>query len=84
MILRKSEAGKGHALLEPLHILTPQTKQTGTPGTKKKFSPKWSESLLVKLNYKLSNSTINSINSYYMSMGRKWAAHNTHQSIGRT
>lgn len=51
MILRKSEAGKGHALLEPLHILTPQTKQTGTPGTKKKFSPKLSGSSQMSKQY---------------------------------
>lgn len=50
---------------------------------KKKFSPKWSESLIVKLNYKLSDSTKNSINSYYSSMGKNWVAQNPHASIGR-
>lgn len=50
---------------------------------KNKFSPKWTESLIIKLNYKLSDSTINSINSYYSSMGRNWVAQNIHQSIGR-
>ncbi len=50
---------------------------------KKKFSPRWDESLIVKLNYKLSNSIKNSINSYYTSFGTKWHKHNTHQSIGR-
>ena len=50
---------------------------------KKKFSPKWSESLIVKLNYKLSSSTQTSINSYYHSFGTNWLKHNTHQSIGR-
>lgn len=50
---------------------------------KKKFSPKWSESLIVKLNYKLSDSTKDSINSYYSSMGRNWVAKNTHHTIGR-
>ncbi|WP_458453422.1 cysteine peptidase family C39 domain-containing protein [Methanobrevibacter sp.] len=50
---------------------------------KKKFSPKWTESLLVKLDYKLSDSTKNSINSYYTSMGKNWVAKNTHASIGR-
>ena len=50
---------------------------------KKKFSPLWDESLIVKLNYKLSNSTKNSINSYYTSFGTNWNKHNTHQSIGR-
>lgn len=49
---------------------------------KKKFSPKWDESLLVKLNYKLSDSTINSINSYYNSMGKNWVAQNTNHGIG--
>jgi 5-hydroxyisourate hydrolase-like protein (transthyretin family) len=51
---------------------------------KKKFSPKWDESLIVKLNYKLSDSTKNSINSYYASMGKNWVAQNTRHSIGRT
>ncbi|MBQ8018300.1 MAG: hypothetical protein IJ258_09390 [Methanobrevibacter sp.] len=49
---------------------------------KKKFSPQWSESLIVKLNYKLSDSTKNSINSYYASFGTNWHKHNTRQSIG--
>ena len=49
---------------------------------KKKFS-NIDESLIIKLNYKLSNSTINSINSYYSSMGKNWVAQNAHHSIGR-
>lgn len=49
---------------------------------KKKFSPKWDESLLVKLNYKLSSSTINSINCYYKSMGKNWVAQNSNARIG--
>ena len=49
---------------------------------KKKFSPKWDESLLIKLNYKLSSSTENSINAYYASMGKNWVAQNTHYGIG--
>ncbi len=49
---------------------------------KKKFSPKWTESLIVKLNYKLSNSIKNKINSYYASMGKNWVAQNTHHTIG--
>lgn len=49
---------------------------------KKKFSKQWDESLIVRLNYKLSDSTVNSINSYYASMGKNWAAHNTHHMIG--
>lgn len=48
---------------------------------KKKFSPNWDESLIVKLNYKLSDSTINSINSYYNSMGKNWVAQNTNHGI---
>jgi hypothetical protein len=50
---------------------------------KKKFSPQWDESLMVKLNYKLSASTKNSITCYYNSMGKNWVAQNTHHSIGR-
>ena len=50
---------------------------------KKKFSPKWDESLLIKLNYKLSSSTIKSIGCYYKSMGKNWVAQNTHYGIGR-
>ena len=49
---------------------------------KKKFS-NIDESLIVKLNYKLSDSMINSISCYYTSMGKNWVAQNTHQSIGR-
>lgn len=50
---------------------------------KKKFSH-WEESLIIKLNYKLSDSTITSINNYFNSMGKNWVAQNTHHSIGRT
>lgn len=50
---------------------------------KNKFSHKWTESLVVKLNYKLSDSQINGINSYYTSMGKNWVAQNAHASIGR-
>lgn len=50
---------------------------------KKKFSPLWDESLMVKLDYKLSTSTKNSISCYYNSMGKNWVAQNTHQAIGR-
>ena len=50
---------------------------------KKKFSPKWDESLMVKLDYKLSASAKNSISCYYNSMGKNWVAQNTHQGIGR-
>lgn len=49
---------------------------------KKKFS-NIDESLIIKLNYKLSDSVKNSIGCYYTSMGKNWAAQNTHQSIGR-
>lgn len=52
MILRKSEAGKAQAVLEPLHIFIPKTKQTGTPGTKKKFSPKLSGSSQMSKQYR--------------------------------
>ena len=50
---------------------------------KKKFSTQWDDSMIVKLNYNLSNSTKDSINSYYNSFGTNWHKHNTHQSIGR-
>ena len=50
---------------------------------KKKFSPKWDESLIVRLNYKLSDSTKDSISSYYHSFGTGWLKHSTSQSIGR-
>ena len=50
---------------------------------KKKFSH-WEESLIIKLNYKLSDPTITSINNYFNSMGKNWVAQNTHHSIGRT
>ena len=49
---------------------------------KKKFSKTWDESLIVKLDYKLSDLTQNSINSYYNSFGTNWHKHNTRQSIG--
>lgn len=48
---------------------------------KNKFSPDWDESLIVKLNYNLSNSTIDSVNSYYNSMGANWVGKNTNQNI---
>ena len=50
---------------------------------KKKFSPKWTESLLVKLNYKLSDSAKNGIDNYYSSMGKNWIAKSTNSGIGR-
>ena len=40
------------------------------------------ESLIVKLNYKLSDSKKSQINNYYSSMGKNWVAKDTHQSIG--
>ena len=49
---------------------------------KTKFSH-WEESLIVRLNYKLSDATKNSVNCYYNSFGTKWLKHNTHQTIGR-
>ena len=49
---------------------------------KNRFSHKWDESLIVKLNYKLSDSTINSINNYYSSMGKNWVVQNTSHGIG--
>ena len=59
------------------------TKWVKVSTMKNKFSPKWDESLIVKLNYKLSDSTKNSINSYYHSFGTNWLKHSTSQNIGR-
>ena len=49
---------------------------------KKKFSS-IDESLIIRLSYKLSDSTKNSIKSYYTSMGTNWVAQNTNHNIGR-
>ena len=59
------------------------TKWVSVGFMKKKFSPKWDESLIVKLNYDLSDSTKNSVNSYYHSFGTNWHKHSTSQKIGR-
>ena len=59
------------------------TKWVSVSFMKKKFSPKWDESLIVKLNYDLSDSTKNSVNSYYHSFGTNWHKHSTSQKIGR-
>ena len=48
---------------------------------KKKFS-NIDESLIVKLNYKLSDSKKNMVNNYYSCMGKNWVAKDTRQSIG--
>ncbi len=50
---------------------------------KTRFSPLWDHSLIVKLNYKLSDDYKNTINNYYTSFGTNWHKHNTHQNIGR-
>ena len=50
---------------------------------KNKFSKSWDDSLIVRLNYNLPDSTINEINCYYASLGSNWLKHNTHQSIGK-
>ena len=44
----------------------------------------WDDSLIVKLDYKLSDSTKNSINAYYASFGSNWHRHSTHQTIGKS
>lgn len=49
---------------------------------KNKFSPQWDESLIVRLNYGLSESVKNSVNCYYNSMGANWVAKNTNQKMG--
>ena len=48
---------------------------------KNKFSI-WEESVVVKLNYNLDNSTKDSINCFYNSMGTNWNRHNTNQRMG--
>ena len=48
---------------------------------KKKFS-NIDESLIVKLNYELSDSMKNGITSYYTSMGKNWVAQNPNHSLG--
>ncbi|WP_405267140.1 hypothetical protein [Methanobrevibacter sp.] len=48
---------------------------------KNKFS-KWEESVIVRLNYKLGNSTKDSINCFYNSMGTNWNRYNTNQKMG--
>lgn len=48
---------------------------------KNKFS-KWEESVIVRLNYNLDNSTKDSVNCFYNSMGTNWAGHNTNQRMG--
>ena len=50
---------------------------------KTKFS-KWEESVIVRLDYKLSNSTKDSVNCFYNSMGTKWNRHSTNQRMGLT
>ena len=44
----------------------------------------WDDSLIVKLDYKLSDSTKNSINAYYTSFGSNWHRHSTYQTIGKS
>lgn len=50
---------------------------------KNKFSV-WEESVIVRLDYNLSNSTKESINCFYNSMGANWYRHNTNQKMGLT
>lgn len=48
---------------------------------KNKFS-KWEESLIVRLNYNLSNSAKESVKCFYHSMGMNWIRQNTNQIMG--
>lgn len=50
---------------------------------KKKFSTFCDNSIIVKLNYKLSESYKKTVNNYYTSFGTGWQKHNTRQTIGR-
>ena len=42
---------------------------------------KWEDSLIVRLNYDMSKSKMNSVNCFYNSMGTDWARHNTGENI---
>lgn len=48
---------------------------------KTKYYKDYDDGLIVRLNYKLSNSVKNSINCYYTSMGKNWAKHNIHEVV---
>lgn len=49
---------------------------------KTRFITNRDDSLIVRLNYSLSNSTKHEVNCYYASMGANWIRQNTHQTIG--
>ncbi|MBQ7929123.1 MAG: hypothetical protein IJ287_10360 [Methanobrevibacter sp.] len=49
---------------------------------KTRFIKNHDDSLIVKLNYSLSNSTKNQVDCFYKSMGANWARHNTHATLG--
>ena len=49
---------------------------------KTRFVPVNDDGMVVRLNYSLSNSTKESINSFYKSMGANWVRQNTHATFG--
>ncbi|WP_143753013.1 hypothetical protein [Methanobrevibacter gottschalkii] len=57
------------------------TKWTKISYMKTKFS-KWEESVIVRSNYKLSDSVKDSVNCFYNSMGTNWYRHSTSQKMG--
>ena len=49
---------------------------------KTRFIKNHDDSLIIRLNYSLSNSTKNQIDCFYKSMGTKWSGNNVHAMIG--
>ena len=58
------------------------TKWLSVSYMKTRFVKKYDDSLIVRLNYSLSNSTKNEIDCFYKSMGANWVRQNTHETIG--
>jgi hypothetical protein len=59
-----------------------QSKWLSVSYMKTRFVPLKDDGLIVRLNYSLSNSTKNSINCFYKSMGTNWVRQNTHTTFG--
>lgn len=58
------------------------TKWLSVKYMKTRFIKNYDDGLVVKLNYSLSQSKKDEVNSFYNSMGTNWSRHNTHQTIG--
>ena len=58
------------------------TKWLSVDYMKTRFIKNHDDSLIVKLNYSLSNSVKYQIDCFYKSMGTNWSRHNTHATIG--